>query len=56
MIIGVFIGFGSIVAMNPGYVKKLKANNNIPVPEWRLPLPMIGGILFSLGTLCFDVD
>lgn len=50
MIVGVFIGFGLIVGMNGSYVKKLKANNNIPVPEWRLPVAMVGGILFSLGT------
>lgn len=30
-----------------------QANNNIPVPEWRLPLPMIGGIIFAAGLFWF---
>ncbi|KAK5127135.1 hypothetical protein LTR85_008495 [Meristemomyces frigidus] len=49
MIVGVFVGFALIVYMNKDYAKKLKANNNIAVPEWRMPLPMAGGIVFSLG-------
>ena len=53
MIVGVFIGFGLIIALNPGYVKKLDANNNIPVPEWRLALPMAGGISFAIGLFWF---
>jgi hypothetical protein len=35
------------------YVKKLKANNNRPVPEARLPPMMIGGILFPAGLFIF---
>ncbi|EMC93255.1 hypothetical protein BAUCODRAFT_568109 [Baudoinia panamericana UAMH 10762] len=53
LIIGVMIGFVCVVLMNPGYVKKLKANNNIPVPEWRLPLTMVGGIIFCAGLFWF---
>ncbi|KAK6394912.1 hypothetical protein LTR65_001100 [Meristemomyces frigidus] len=49
MIIGVFIGFALVVYMNKDYAKKLKANNNIAVPEWRMPLPMAGGIIFTMG-------
>ena len=49
MIVGVFIAFVTVVSLNPGYAKRLKANNNIPVPEWRMPVPMIGGVLFSAG-------
>ena len=49
LIVGVMIGFICIVLMNGNYVKKLDANNNVPVPEWRLPLPMAGGIVFSMG-------
>jgi DHA1 family multidrug resistance protein-like MFS transporter len=41
------IAFIIIVLMNPSYVKKLKANNNIPVPEWRLPLVMVGAPVFA---------
>jgi len=49
MIVGVMIGFVCVIATNPGYVKKLRANNNIPVPEWRLFWPMLGGISFAVG-------
>jgi len=41
LIIGVMIAFAIIVLTNKNYVKKLKANNNVPVPEWRMPLPMV---------------
>lgn len=53
MIAGEMIAFIVIVATNPRYVKKLDANNNIPVPEWRLPISMIGGVSFSLGLFWF---
>jgi DHA1 family multidrug resistance protein-like MFS transporter len=53
MIVGVFIGFAAIVLMNPGYVRKLEANNNVPVPEWRLPITMVGGISFAAGLFWF---
>lgn len=49
MIVGVMIGFIAVVVTNPNYVKKLEANNDIPVPEWRLFFPMLGGISFAIG-------
>ena len=42
LILGVLIGCGIVVAFEPRYNRKLKANNNIPVPEQRL-LPMMIG-------------
>ncbi|UPX20263.1 uncharacterized protein EKO05_0010502 [Ascochyta rabiei] len=53
MITGELIAFFVVVLTNPRYVKKLKANNNIPVPEWRLPISMVGGVLFSGGLFWF---
>lgn len=53
MIAGELIAFAVIVSTNASYVKKLKANNNIPVPEWRLPISMVGGVLFSAGFFWF---
>ena len=53
LIVGVMIGFICIVALNGSYVKKLEANNNIPVPEWRLPIAMVGGIVFAAGLFWF---
>jgi DHA1 family multidrug resistance protein-like MFS transporter len=53
MIAGEIIAFVVIVVTNPRYVKKLDANNNIPVPEWRLPISIFGGVSFSLGLFWF---
>lgn len=47
MVVGEIIAFAVIWFNNPRYTKKLAANNNIPVPEWRLPIAMVGGALFS---------
>ena len=53
MVAGELVAFGVIVAMNGGYVRKLEANNNIPVPEWRLPIAIVGGVSFSAGLFWF---
>ena len=53
LIVGVVIGFVCIVLMNASYIKKLEANNNIPVPEWRLTITMPGGIIFAAGLFWF---
>lgn len=38
-----------MVLRAPIYRRKLKANNNMPVPEWRLPEAMFGAVLFAGG-------
>ncbi|KAF2439556.1 MFS general substrate transporter [Karstenula rhodostoma CBS 690.94] len=53
LVVGVILGFAVMAAMNPSYGRKLKANNNIPVPEWRLPLAMIGAPIFAAGLFWF---
>ncbi|KAF2832859.1 major facilitator superfamily [Ophiobolus disseminans] len=53
MIIGQFIAGLVIFIRQPGYQKKLAANNNAPIPEWRLPEVIVGGICFSVGIFCF---
>jgi DHA1 family multidrug resistance protein-like MFS transporter len=53
LIVGVMIGLITIILMNKDYVKKLEANNNIPVPEWRLIITMPGGIIFAAGLIWF---
>lgn len=35
------------------YEANLKANRGIPVPEWRLPPAIVGGILFATGLFWF---
>lgn len=49
MIVGVAFGVTLVIILNANYVKKLDANNGIPVPEWRMPLPMFGGVAFAAG-------
>ena len=53
MIAGELIAFAYIVAGNGAYVRKLQANNNIPVPEWRLPVAIVGGVSFAAGLFWF---
>lgn len=53
LVAGVLIAFAISAAMNGSYARKLKANNNIPVPEWRLPLAMAGAPIFA-GKLTFN--
>lgn len=53
MVVGELIGFAAIILLNPSYTRKLQSTNNIPVPEWRLPLAIAGGISFSAGLFWF---
>jgi DHA1 family multidrug resistance protein-like MFS transporter len=53
MVVGEVIAFVVVVLMNPSYVRKLKANNNIPVPEWRLPIVMVAAPVFAGGLFWF---
>lgn len=53
MIIGEFLGGFFIILLQPRYVRKLAANNDIPIPEWRLPPAILGGIAFSAGLFWF---
>lgn len=53
MLLGEFCAGAYIVITQPSYNRKLKANNNIPVPEWRLPPAIIGGVLFAVGLFWF---
>jgi len=53
MMVGIFLVAGYIVWDSTKYNKKLEANGGIPIPEWRLPPVMVGGVLFSLGLFWF---
>ncbi|WPG99675.1 Hypothetical protein R9X50_00249400 [Acrodontium crateriforme] len=53
MILGELLAGLYIVIIQPSYNRKLAANNNIPLPEWRLPPAIIGGTLFALGLFWF---
>ena len=52
-LIGAIIGALINIYNTKFYVEKLKANNNRPVPEARLPPMMLGGILFPAGLFIF---
>ncbi|KAJ5342378.1 hypothetical protein N7541_011502 [Penicillium brevicompactum] len=49
LIIGEFLGGVYILWDQREYSKKLAANNNIPIPEWRLPPAILGGACFCIG-------
>lgn len=49
LIVGEFMGGVYILLGHASYVKKLSKNNDIPVPEWRLPAAVVGGIVFTAG-------
>ncbi|KAF2856082.1 major facilitator superfamily [Plenodomus tracheiphilus IPT5] len=53
MITGQLLAGTLIFIRQPGYQKKLAANNNIPIPEWRLPEVILGGVCFSVGIFWF---
>lgn len=53
MIFGEICAGAYIVITQPSYNRKLAANNNIPIPEWRMPPVIIGGVLFALGLFWF---
>ncbi|BCR88462.1 MFS transporter [Aspergillus chevalieri] len=53
LIIGELLGGAFTLMGHPAYVKKLQANNNMPVPEWRLPAATLGGTVFTMGLFWF---
>jgi len=53
MIVGYFIAGIYILLGQPAYNRKLAANNNIPIPEWRLPPVIVGGAAFAAGLFWF---
>ncbi|KAF2401124.1 major facilitator superfamily [Trichodelitschia bisporula] len=53
MIIGQIIA-GLVVGLRqPSYNRKLAANGGVPIPEWRLPEVIAGGISFAVGLFWF---
>ncbi|KAI2632087.1 MFS general substrate transporter [Hypoxylon sp. NC1633] len=53
MIIGQLIAGIVVLADQPSYQRKLAANNGIPIPEWRLPIVIAGGVAFTGGIFWF---
>lgn len=53
MILGELIAGAVVLAQQPWYSRKLAANNGIPIPEWRLPSIIAGGVAFMAGIFWF---
>lgn len=53
MVIGELIAGVVVLAQQPWYQRKLAANNGIPIPEWRLPSVIAGGVAFMGGIFWF---
>ncbi|EDN94282.1 hypothetical protein SS1G_10155 [Sclerotinia sclerotiorum 1980 UF-70] len=53
MIIGMIIAGIYVASTQPSYNRKLAANNGIPIPEWRLPPVIAGGVSFAAGLFWF---
>lgn len=49
LIVGVVIAIVVILSLHGSYGKKLKANNGVPIPEWRLDYPIVGAPIFTAG-------
>ena len=49
LIIGQLLAGVYIVMVQGAYNRKLVANNNVPIPEWRLPTVMVGSFAFAGG-------
>lgn len=53
MMVGILLIAGYIIFESKNYNKKLAANGGIPIPEWRLPPVVVGGVLFAAGLFWF---
>jgi MFS transporter, DHA1 family, multidrug resistance protein len=53
IIIGEICAGGMIIIRQPWYQRKLASNGGMPIPEWRLPEVIIGGIVFAIGIFWF---
>jgi MFS transporter, DHA1 family, multidrug resistance protein len=49
LLIGVCLALTFILSQQVAYRKKLRENNNVPVPEWRLRPTILGGPIFTIG-------
>ncbi|KAL1884382.1 hypothetical protein VTK73DRAFT_76 [Phialemonium thermophilum] len=53
MIVGQMFAGIAVLLQQPWYNRKLAANNGIPIPEWRLPSVIAGGVAFTGGIFWF---
>lgn len=53
MIAGQLLAGVYVALSQPAYNRKLTANNGVPIPEWRLPPVIVGGVSFAIGLFWF---
>ena len=53
MITGQLIAGFAVLLQQPWYARKLAANGGVPIPEWRLPSVIAGGVAFAGGLFWF---
>ncbi|KAI1422103.1 polyamine transporter 1 [Xylaria sp. FL1777] len=53
MVIGQLFAGIAVLSTQPSYQRKLAANNGVPIPEWRLPIIIFGGVAFTGGIFWF---
>jgi MFS transporter, DHA1 family, multidrug resistance protein len=53
MIVGQLTAGVVVLLTQPAYQRKLAANNGVPIPEWRLPVVIAGGVSFAAGIFWF---
>ncbi|KAJ5194920.1 uncharacterized protein N7498_008358 [Penicillium cinerascens] len=53
MVVGLFIAAAYIIISSRWYNKKLEKNGGVPIPEWRCPPVILGGVLFAAGLFWF---
>lgn len=53
LVIGMILGGVFVILHQPGYSRRLAANNNITIPEWRLFPAMYGAFFFAGGIFWF---
>ncbi|KAH8817235.1 synaptic vesicle transporter [Xylogone sp. PMI_703] len=53
LLIGQLFALAFILSQHTIYARKLHANNNVPVPEWRLPPVGVGAVVFTVGLFWF---
>lgn len=53
LLVGVLLAGSFIIYQSGAYNKKLAANAGMPIPEWRLPPVIIGGVCFAIGLFWF---
>ncbi|KAL5340254.1 major facilitator superfamily domain-containing protein [Aspergillus crustosus] len=53
MVVGLLIAATYIIISNKEYNRKLARNKGVPIPEWRCPPVILGGVLFAAGLFWF---